>query len=172
MDLAALGITKEEVLNLAARKLADEAADSDYIEGSARKLIEASVKQIIAESLLPKIDGFLHGELQALVSKEIVPVDIWGDSTGKPTTIRAALAERARDYWSVKVDNDGKPTNYYGAKPRHEWMFGEIVKEEFAKAINQDLVNIVGALKDAIIDDCNKTVRAKIDELIRVKTQK
>lgn len=165
------GITREEVLNLAAQKLANANADSEYIEGTARTLIEARVKEAM-RGAQAAIDRFLSAELEKIVSAEIVPRDIWGDKTGEPTTIRNMLAARAKTFWLEKVDKEGNPTNSYGAIPRHQQMFGSIVQKEFAEAIKQDVVNIVGALKDALIDQCNATVREKIDELIRVKTRK
>lgn len=165
-------ITREEVLNLAAQKLADSFGDTEFIEGIASRLIKERVEAIIKERTIPRIDRFLTEQLEGLVSKEFVPVDMWGAPTGKPTTIRDQITTRAKEYWETRVDSEGRPNSSYGSKPRHEYMFSKLVAAEFANAVSQNIVNVAGALKDALIDECNATVRKKIDELIRVKTVK
>lgn len=179
------GITREEVLNLAADKLLaayDGRHDTD--DGSEyslheslltrlEKMISASLKETMAKEY-PKgmgniIEARLTEEMERIINTEYVPVNLWGEREGKPTSIRASILERARVYWDTKVSADGRPSDY-GGKPRHEHLFAKLVEEEFAKAVSQNITNIVGALKDALKADAVKTVTEHIDKIIKVKT--
>lgn len=179
------GITREEVLKLAADKLlaaydgrhegaeGDEYSLNESLMTRLEKLISAALKEIMAkqypQGMQAIIETRLTAEMEKVMSTEYTPVNIWGDREGKPTSIRAAILDRARDYWDAKVGSDGNPGSY-GGKPRHEWLFGKLVQEEFAKAVGQNLTNIVGALKDALQADAVKTVTEHIDKIIKVKT--
>lgn len=157
-------------MELAAKKIADNFCDSEHIESLASTLIKSRVDSLFKETMTPKIDAFLLTEMEKIVSQEIAPINIWGEKAGQPTTIRDALAARAKDFWNQKVDSDGKASDYYGNKPRHEWLFAKIVNEEFAKAVKQNIVNLVGAFKDALSESANKITKEHIDSLIKVKT--
>lgn len=160
------GITKEEVLNLAAQKLADACADNEELESIAKEEIRLRVTEHLNSSLNRKMDEFLTAEMTALIQKEIIPVDVFGDKCGNPTTIRAALMERARIFWEVKVDREGK-MEHYGGTPRHEHLMRKILDEEFAKAVKDNATVIVAEFKKAITADCTRIVKEHIDKLIK-----
>jgi len=162
------GITREEVLELAARKLADAFSDDGEIEGQATRMIRERIETAFAQKLTARIDDFLTTEMQRLLGEELNPVDIFGERTGKPTTIRATLAERARVFWDVRVDCKGKAESY-GGRPRHEVLFTQIVNDEFVKAIQSTTNEIVGAFKAALKADAAKITAAHIDKLINLK---
>ena len=170
MDTNTLGITREEILELAAQKLADQYSDESDLSDLANKKINERIERLVGNTLAKKVDETLTAEVEKLLRTEVVPVDIWGDKTGEPTTIKAALHKRAAEFWSEKVDGDGKPSTYYSGKPRHEWLFSKIAAEEFSKAIKQDFVNIIGALKDSLRADYAKRADEYLNELIKVKS--
>lgn len=164
-------ITKEEVLNLAAQKLVDayEYRDSDSITERAEEIIRRKVGELFSEtSIKAKIDAVLTEELDRLLGQEIVPVDIWGHREGKPTTIRAQLSERARKFWEVPVDREGRESSY-GGTPRHKLLMEQIVKEEFSKAVKENAEVIVSEFKAALKIDASKLVSDHIDKLISVR---
>lgn len=166
------GITRDEIIELAAQKIADNFADSENIETLARTLIESRVKTLFETKVSATVDSFLQGEMEKILTSEICPVDIYGEKCGKPTTIKQILAERARVFWETKVDDNGGETRgSWGGKPRHEHLFAKIVNEEFTKAVKQNIVNLVGAFKDALSESANKITKEHIDSLIKVKTQ-
>lgn len=165
------GITKEEIIELAAQKLADQMADQESLSESVESKIEGRIEKLFATSLNAKVDAFLDKEMSAILSKEICPVDIYGERTGEPTTIKAVLAKRAREFWDIKVNEDGKPSDYYSTKPRHQWLFEKIVKEQFAEAVKQNITNLVGEFKNAISDSAVKITKEHIDKLIQVKSR-
>lgn len=165
------GITREEILDLAAQKLANEFADQESLENRISKLINQKVEEASKSRIIPAVDAALKAEMDTLLNKEIVPIDIWGQKAGEPTTVRAAFIEHARNYWDAKVDNEGKPSTYYQAKPRHQYFFEKIAGEQFSKAVEQNIVNLVGAFKDSLKADVAAQMSNHIDTLIKVKTK-
>lgn len=161
-------ITKEEVLNLAAQKLFDAYCGEPDLSETAERLVEAKVNEECAKNLTNRIDAFLTSEMERLVSQEIVPVDIWGDKAGSATTIRAQLAKRAREFWAVSVNEDGRESSY-GGSPRSEMLMKKVLKDEFAKAVKESADVIIGEFKAALKVDATKLVTDHIDKLINIK---
>jgi hypothetical protein len=118
--------------------------------------------------LISKVDEILMREMERIMSTEITPVNIFGDREGKPTTIRATLAERAKVFWEEKVNGEGRRESY-GGSPRYEWLFNRVIKDEFEKVVKQNIVNMVGAFKDALKADAATVTAKHIDDLIKVK---
>ena len=160
------GITKEEVLELAASKLANAFSDEKDLADIAEREIHLRVTEALSKNLMAKIDSFLNAEMTVLIQKEIIPVDVFGEKCGTPTTIRAALMERAKTFWDVKVDEKGNFSDW-GGIPRHERLMKKILEEEFAKAVKDNASVIVAEFKKAITADCTKIVKQHIDNLIK-----
>ena len=157
-------ITKEEVLELAAQKLFNAYCGEPDLEEIATGMIKERIETLFAASLRERVDKFLDEEMEKLLSQEITPVDIWGEKHGTPTTIRAVLAQRARDFWNVKLDSEGRECHYGTA--RHEILFKKIVKDEFDKAVKGNIEVMVGAFKEALKADAATVTAAHIDKLI------
>lgn len=168
LSLEALGFSEERLLDMAAEKIAEEYFRGDMLTARVERLIEEKVSAAIPKGLNAKIDALLSAEMEKIIGEEIVPVNMWGEREGKPTTIRAQIAERARIFWEERVDKDGKLSSY-GGKPRHEHLLRTIVNEEFAAAIRQNVVNVVGAMKVAAKAHAEKITEEALDNLIKVK---
>lgn len=165
------GIKPEDILELAAQKLADEFADKYQVQQRAYELIESRVEGISTKNLVQKIDDVLTTEMERILHAEIVPLDMWGEKAGQPTNIRDMIAERARKFWDERVEKDGKLTSY-GGQPRHEHMMRQIVNDEFDKAIKQNVVEIIAGMKDAMRAHAHKVADEYLDKLIAVKDQR
>lgn len=161
-------ITKEEVLELAARKLVDAYGGDPDLSESAERMIRDEVTKLFANKLTVRIDAFLTAEMEKLLGQEIVPVNIWGEGEGQPTTIRAQLAKRAREFWAVSVNEDGRESSY-GGSPRSEMLMKKVLKDEFAKAVKESADVIIGEFKAALKVDATKLVTDHIDKLINIK---
>lgn len=161
-------ITKEEVLNLAAQKLVDAYGGDPDLSETAERMIREKTEKMFAEKMVQRIDEFLTTEMEKLMSQEIVPVNIWGERDGKPTTIRATLAERARKFWDVKIREDGRECEY-GGTARHETLMKQIVKDKFTEAVAANAELIVSEFKKAITADATKMVTDHINKLIKTK---
>lgn len=162
-------ITREEVLELAAQKLADSVAAESDLHDTATTKIRERVETVVSTIAKSVIEQVLTKEMEALLSKEIMPVDLWGEPTGKkPTSIRDQLTERAKDFWNTSVDESGKESSW-GGRPRYEQLFKKIVNEEFCKAVKDNVEIIVGEFKQALKADAATITAKHIDELIKTK---
>ena len=161
-------ITREEVLELAANKVADQMADYEETQGLVNKLIRERVEQAFKESLTKRVDALLNETVLKLVDETVTPVDIWGERTGLPTTIRQALAQRAKDFWLVKVNADGKEATYNGTE-RWKMFLQQVSKEEFTKAIQENIECIVTGVREALRADTGKLLGEHIEKLIPSK---
>jgi hypothetical protein len=159
-------ITKEEVLELAANKLVSEVDQDHALLELAEARICDQVDKIVAKGLKERVDAVLTSEMEALLSKEIVPVDIWGEKAGTPTTIRAPLHQRARDFWNVSVDREGRENTYDGT-PRHKLLMENILKDEFEKSVKANADVIVAEFKKALLLSSTKMITDHINRLIR-----
>lgn len=164
-------ITRDEIVNLVSQKVYDDFNNDESISVSVSEIVKKRINDEVGAALKQKIDATLTLEIERLMSSEVVPVDIWGDRKGEPTTIRASLVEQARKFWNEMVNSEGKPCSSYGSRPRHEYIYAKICAEEFSASIKQNVVNIVGAFKDALVSDVTNKAAEHINTLIRVKTK-
>ena len=161
-------ITREELLELAAQKLADNFDSSDDIHSAAYKLITKRVEEAFATGIKQRIDQFLADEMARIIATEICPVNIWGEREGKPVTLRATLAAQAKTFWESRVDGDGRPTDSWSGTPRSKQLMAQIMKDEFAAAVKSNAEVIVAEFKAALRADAVKIVTDNIDKLITV----
>ena len=158
-------ITREEVLALAAQKITEEYYDCDHLHTLVSKAITSRVEKVFAETLNARIDTLLSETITKLVDETVTPVNIWGEATGEPTTIRQALAKKAKDFWLVKVNADGKEATYNGTE-RWKMFLQQVSKEEFMKAIKENIDSIVQGFKEALRADTGKLLGEHIEKLI------
>lgn len=162
------GITREEVLELAANKLVADYCDPEHLSQTANRKIEDQIKKMFEEKLKSRIDAFLKEEMQKIVSTEIIPVNIWGEREGTPTTIRASLAKRAHEFWNTKVDKDGRESGWSGEE-RSKVLMKTMMQEAFTVAVKENIDVIVAQFKEALKADAAKVTAAHIDKLILLK---
>jgi hypothetical protein len=181
------GITKEDIVDRAAALLAKDALSSspewnddagEFVDapvdllGKALKLVEselhAQVKRVLGNSVEAAVEERLRQEMETLLGKEIIPVDIFGEQTGEPTTMRGVLEKRAREFWEIKVDKDGKPGGgYYGGKSRAEFLMEKLMKDTFTDAMQKNTAAIVTAFQAALKADLAKQASEYVDRLIK-----
>lgn len=170
-------IDRDAVLNLAAEKVAQAIYGEDVdlaqmLEDRIDAFVQSTITEEARASLVEKIDDALTTEISAVLSTEIVPVDIWGDAKGEPTTIRQQLHKRAMNYWEDRVEPDrNNPGRYrqtdYGGKPRHQHIFQSVCQEAFEKAMQENIDAMVKAFRDAMVRDAGKKAVEHIDKIIK-----
>jgi hypothetical protein len=141
--------------------------DEDAIYERVRCETENRVNKIITERLNAVIDQTINSVMEKALDTEVQPVNLWGEREGKPTSIRAALHERAKDFWHEKVNDKGEKSTY-GGKARYEHVLTAITAKEFDAQIKQNIVAIAGALKDAVRADFYTAVDAKLNEFFKI----
>ena len=131
--------------------------------------IERLVSESLANSLNSRIEKTLNEIMQRALDTEMSPVNVWGEREGTPTTLRAALHDRARTFWQEKVNSNGERASY-GGKPRYEYVLSIITEQEFNTAVKQNIANIAGAIKDAMRADFYKAVDTQLNDFFNVKS--
>lgn len=163
------GITKEDVLKVCADRLIGQIDES--INDTVFSLVEEHIKKTVQRQVHEAVSKALDAELQRILEAKITPVDMWGEPTGEATTIRDQLHKRAVNFFSEKVDSEGKPTSYGGA-PRYQRIYSELACAAFSKAVKDNIETIAAAVKTSMrntiwrdLDDAlNNTFKVKIKQ--------
>jgi hypothetical protein len=111
------------------------------------------------------VDEQLRVEMTNIMAEKITPVNVWGEIAGEETTLREALRQRAREFWEVKIDKDGRP-NKYGGTERYKTLMQQLLKDEFSAAVRENAGEIVAAFKAAVKGNLQSMVNEHIEKLI------
>ncbi len=171
-----LNINPADVLELAAQKVADAVlGENPDLYDTMQLRIEETLNSLVSEetkaSMIKTIDRKLAEETEKVLSQEIVPLDIWGEAKGEPTTIREQLHKRALEYWEEKVEPDRNNrgryrVTSYGGTPRHKLVFQDVAKAAFEEAIRANVSEMVKAFRDAMKRDASAVIGKHIDDII------
>ena len=165
-----LKIDQERIEQAIIVRAVDEILGGDErIDSRVYSEVEHQVKTALEKTLNAKVDQALNDALHTALEAEIQPVNIFGEREGKPTTIRAALHERAKNFWNEKVDSKGEKSNY-GGRPRWEHILSIMTAKEFESAIKQDVINVAAAIKDSVRHTFYAEVDAKLNDFFKVKS--
>lgn len=143
--------------------------DSTMLDSRIYNEVERLVNDAVSKTINDRVEAALSSAMSAALDDEIQPLTLWGESAGQPTTLRAALHARAKDFWNEKVDKEGKQSTY-GGKPRWEHVVSVMTAREFDNAIKQNIVNIAGAIKDAVRATFYEQVDKKLDEFFKIRS--
>lgn len=177
-----LKIDHDAVTELAAQKVAEAILGEDIdleqmLEDRINAFLQSTITDETRAAVVDRIDAALDAEIQSVLSQEIVPVDIWGEGVGEPTTIRQQLHKRCMNYWEERVEPDrNNPGRYrvtsYGGKPRHQHVFQDVCKSAFDDAIKENVSTMVQAFRDALVKDAQNAVTENIDKIIKAGTKR
>jgi hypothetical protein len=143
--------------------LGDHDRIADQIHNEAMNLVGKALEKDLNRA----VEKTLNTIMEKALDTEVSPVNVWGEREGEPTTIRAALHNRAKAFWQEKVDAKGEKTSY-GGRPRYEHVLSIITANEFDSAVKQNIVNVAGAIKDAVRADFYKAVDAKLNDFFKI----
>lgn len=164
---------KVELNEVEVRQAIIEQAVDQILGNNIYEQIEREASKRINEAIAKRLDGIIEDTLNTITREaldtEIHPINIWGEREGNPTTVRAALHNRAKSFWQEKVNKNGEKTSY-GGVPRYEHVLGIITAKEFESVIKQNITDIAGAVKDAIRSDFYSGVDNQLNKLFKVKS--
>jgi len=170
-------ISREEILEVVSNKLIethfshysdDFCNQADAFTEVVSKRIEDKVSALVPKNLEEVISKALNDAMQSILDETVQPVDIFGDRKGEPTTIRQALADRAKAYWLEKIDSNGRPCGRYGGgQPRCEVMLKEHLKDAFTVAIGENRNEIISSLRAALKETALQEVEKNLGRLFR-----
>lgn len=160
------GITRDEILQLAAKKIIDahDLSPADMIQEQVQSMVEAQVEPVLRN----EIERAMRAEIEHILSAKITPVDMWGEKAGPETTIREQLARKARQFWDEKVDKDGKVSSW-GGEPRHTHIVRQVLKEEFDQAVKTNAAVVVKEFAAALKVRGSELVAEHISKLVNVR---
>lgn len=159
-------VSRDELLNLAAQKLVDQLGDTEELWNQAERLVSSKVSEVVGKGLKERVDAKLNEEMEKILTTVITPMTIWGESAGNPTSIRELLSERARVFWEVNVDSEGKPSSW-GGEPRYKRLMSELLNTAFKEAVKTNADVIVSEFKKAMLQHAHNLVAENINRLIK-----
>lgn len=171
-----LNIDPKDVIELAAQKVANDILEHyDDLAETASSRIEELINSVITDemrtSMAATVDATLAAEMEKILRQKIIPVDIWGEAKGEPSTLREQIHKRALEYWEERVEPDRNSrgryrVTSYGGQPRHKVVFQDVAKEAFEQAMRENINELVIAFRDAMRKDGFKAVSEHIDKII------
>lgn len=163
-------INKEQIEKAIVNQVVDELMDNSDFFSLVKDEVARRAETALAKGIDDQIEIAINNVMEKALDSEIQPVNTWGEREGEPTTIRGALHDRAKNFWTEKVDRNGKASGGYNCTPRYEHVLGVITAKEFESQIKQNITDIAGAIKDAIRDDLREQVDKHLDGLFKVKS--
>ncbi len=161
-----LGITKETIM----AAIVEAALEEIDVDAAVHSSIHKQVARKLDGMAAAAIERVLDKEVRDLLSRDIVPVDIWGEQCGEPTTIRAEFHQRSMNYWDTKVNANGEPTTgTYGNKTRAEFLLQKIGHEAFGKGIRENASEIIVALRESLDKSMKLDVERALNECFKAE---
>lgn len=152
-------------------EVSEKMIGDDQLWGRAKTAFDARVDRLWKDVAEKRI----HSEIEAAViqgfEREYQKVDAFGQKAGEKTTIRAELERMIGGYWNERVGSDGKPSSSsYSTTTRAEWLMTKLCADDFAGAMQQHVVNVGGALKDALRRELGSTVNRLLSDVFKVRS--
>lgn len=185
IDLAALGISREDLINRIVDKAAedlftevniDEDGDEWRAKSAVAKQLDALIKQRIDERVTALADAHVLPNVTAYIETlTLQETNRWGEKTGQKLTFIEYLAERADAYMREDVNFQGKTKdqdsyNWRKNTTRIAYMVHEHLQYSIESAMKQALAtansSIVGGLEAAV-----KTSLGNVLEKLKVEVK-
>lgn len=180
IDIAALGITKEDLIDRVVKNITDLVMTAEMEEDGVT-FDEASP---LAERLSAHVVDAVNAKVEDLAARFVVPqvadlietfslqrTNSWGEKTGEPVTFIEYLTQRADAYLREEVDSDGRSREecsrsgrpWYGSKgqARIAYMIDKHLHYSISTAMQQALQTA----NSAIVGGIESTIKAKLAEL-------
>ena len=165
MKLEDIGITKEDILSRVAESLIEQMTEearaniARFVNDEVKTAVRSQVSAIIMDTARKTFDGTFQ------------PINHYGEAVGEPTTIRDMFVKQAKEWWSLKVDSSGRPTqDSYGnkqtmaqfhAKEAMDLVVRETMKTQFEPLIADARQQLAGAFTQAIGELVTRTMGKK-----------
>ena len=168
------GVSLEELRDLAVNRLVEGVTSEHDLTTAVKAAVERHVKELYADLIEKKVGEALDVALHQMLDAQVTPVDIFGEPTGEPTTIRDTLVARTKGFWTDLVDSDGKLPKEVTAwnrgkfQTRAQWMIGKMAADDFAEHVKDHSIEILTVLKGKLLEDGKKSLEHHLNRLIKV----
>ena len=157
-----LNLNEQELQAAIISKAVDEILhDDNRYRDLIAKEIDKRIEAIFSQTANEQIANAVSEAISDSLNKEYRRVDNYGDQYGDNTTIKKELNSLVSSFWTVKVDNQGKPSTY-GSKTRAEYMMTKVCADDVYEQLKSHAVNITGSLKDGL----RKQIGVHMDEML------
>ena len=126
------GILREDILEGVINQIADGL--DEQIDRQIRYSIETLIDTRVQEMLEKKISGVVDQYL----AREFTPVDQWGEPKGPSTSVQDMLARTLTDWWTTKVDREGRPNNYGSDTVRAQYFASKVAKDVLEDSLKNE----------------------------------
>lgn len=123
--------------------------------------VETSAKDIVAANGAAFVNDIL--------SREFQPMTSWGETKGKPQTIRSMVGEFAVAWLHEKVDQNGR-NDGYGDKSSHRvhWLIRQEVERAFKEELRAAVNEVSAEIKPTIAKTFTAAVAETVNRLLGV----
>lgn len=137
-----------------------------------KKGIDARIDKLFADRVEKHIGEAVEACVKSGFEREYQKADSFGRATGPTTSIAKELETLVQNYWTERVDRNGKKTDSsYSSTSRAEWMMVQICADDFSKEMKQHVVNVAAALKDNFRAVLNQHVAVLLSDVFKVQSQ-
>lgn len=166
--LDALGITRDDILNLAAAKIADDLTGGiqqgnehyeDTIETRVSKLVREHIEQVVTTITRAKCEEVISPIVDTKLAEFVVTeTNRWGEKTGKSLTLTEFIVARIEGHMMEEVDGNGRSReecrargdSFYTKGPRITAAITKFFQSNMDQAMKQVLAESAGTLGKAI----------------------
>lgn len=161
-QLQQLGITKEEILERITDRILSDGMGEEGFEHAKREIVKG-----YKEGIEKAINHVISKECAEALTMEFQPVNMWGEKTGQPTTVRDLFVKKCQDWWTQKVDGAGNPTtDSYGRKTMVQFQVEKAVAEIANNEMKAAMQSVVADAKAALANSIGNYVRDHVAKKI------
>lgn len=176
MDLTALGVTKEQLLELVVDKIVDDITsgyDATDVLETARMRAEEKKQLIAQEQIDTYLERELPGVLDAALNSTLLsrPNKKWGEPAVK-VSFQQFACERMAEWLTEKVNYEGRVDNYGQGnnQPRIVYLIHHRLKDEIERAVGsvmKDAHTILGEGIQAVVTNSLKRIQAAVSVQVK-----
>jgi hypothetical protein len=152
-------------------KVSEEIIGNIDLSSAISSRVEKEMDKRITAGVGKALDGILQKALDDGFDHAYTPVDTFGRPSGETTTIRQQLERQVNNYWTERVDKNGKKTDSsYSSISRAEYIMLTVAADGFSNEMKQHMVQIGSHLKDSLRSELRKTLDQLLTEVFHVKS--
>lgn len=143
------GIAREDILNSVVERLVAQLYDGRIL-GEVQAKVQAKAMAIVEERVSLAVDD--------LLSKPLQRTNLFGEPTGEPISIKDMMAESLVNWWTAKVNCDGKAGGYGSKLTRAEYLTNKAAAEILEKDLRVEYNKLITELRTEIRTSFSKAV--------------
>lgn len=163
-------------LSLLQDRIVEEAVDelTNLVRSRVESRMDKCIDKLVSDRFAKTVDQALAKKVEEIVlvgfDREYFKLDGFGRPSSEPTTIAKELDRMLSEYWTTKVDSEGRPTQSQSGRTRAIWLMSRYAGEALDKYTQQLVVNSAGILKDELRTALDTTTASMLDGIFKVRS--